>query len=99
MGQTQMRISSLLTLLAFGIFYSPISSAEEEKRVERRRLKVNDMKDEDLSEALRNEAHKKNLELISMYEEHLKDKNIEGEQRAMLMFRLAEKYFEEGRFY
>jgi tetratricopeptide (TPR) repeat protein len=98
-----MRVSSLIAAVALGFLYSPLSSAEDdkksEKREERRRLKLDDMQDEQISAQFRNAAHQKNLELIGMYEEHLKDPNIEGEQKAMLMFRLAEKYFEEGRFF
>ncbi|MEC7984311.1 MAG: tetratricopeptide repeat protein [Myxococcota bacterium] len=48
---------------------------------------------------IREATHEKMLELISMYEETLENPEIQGHKRAELIFRLSEKYFEEGRYY
>ena len=43
-------------------------------------------------------AHQENLKAIEQYENLLRTMDVEGDQKAELMFRLAEKYFEEGRY-
>ena len=43
-------------------------------------------------------AHQENLKAIEQYENLLRTMDVEGDQKAELMFRLIEKYFEEGRY-
>ena len=52
-----------------------------------------------MSEAYRQAAHEKRLESITRAKDMLKGGQLSGEAKAKVQFRLAEMYFEEGRFY
>ena len=65
----------------------------------RRSIKAKDLQKEDLSAALKEAAHQNRLDLIAKYEEVLSKDSIQGDQRASLLFRVAEQYFEEGKYY
>lgn len=96
------KIRSLLpALMIAGLTFGTSASAEEErdKREERRALKMSDMDQTDMAQQYREEARAKNLELIEKYEQTLRSGQIKGEQKATVMFRLAERYFDEGRYH
>lgn len=97
-------IRSLLPALVVASlsFYGSAAFAEEDsrdKREERRALKMSDMEQTDVAQAFREEARVKNLQLIEKYEQTLRGGQLRGEQKATVMFRLAERYFDEGRYH
>ena len=65
----------------------------------RRAIKAKDLQKEDLSAALKEAAHQNRLDLIKKYEEVLSKDSIQGDQRASLLFRVAEQYFAEGSYF
>ena len=65
----------------------------------RRAIKAKDLQKEDLSAALKEAAHQNRLDLIKKYEQVLSKDSIQGDQRASLLFRVAEQYFAEGRYF
>ena len=85
-----------LFLLASVFMLSP-SMAQEGKQDQS--ISFTDLQKEEVTPKYKEARHNKNLELISMYEQHLNDSKFTGEQIAMLQFRLAEKYIEEAHYY
>lgn len=96
------RVSLALTL--FFIAATPISGftplgesdahAEDEKR---RVLRAGDVAKEDVSEEYARMAEQKRLESIRRLKELL-SKGVEGETKAEMMLRLADLYFQQGRY-
>lgn len=64
---------------------------------ERRVLKLSDMGEEDVSEAYRAMARQKRHESMDFLKDILANRAPQGEQKAEMMLRLADLYFEEGR--
>ena len=64
---------------------------------ERRVLKLSDMGQEDVSEAYRAMARQKRHESMDFLKDILANRAPAGEQKAEMMLRLADLYFEEGR--
>ncbi len=93
------RILPVLFTLTSLLFSTSVYAQAGGKGEGRRVLKINEMTKDDKAALYREAAHEKNLELIAMYEETLANPEIEGDKRAELIFRLAEKYFEEGRYF
>ena len=94
--------TSLLISFAFGGFFSPQVHAEDkpkQKRQERRALKMDDYDSLSMADKFKEAAHQKNKELMKEYEKLLKDEDIKGERKAVIKYRLAEKYFDEGRYH
>jgi tetratricopeptide (TPR) repeat protein len=94
--------SPLLALIGLGLVFSPSAFAEDgqrKKREERRALKMSQMDNvQSQSAAYRKAAHLKRLESIKKAKSMLAGGTLTGEQKAMMKFRLAELYFEEGRY-
>lgn len=92
---------STILLLALGLSTSAWAQEDERKsREERRALKMSEVDNQsNMSEAYRQAAHEKRLESINRAKEMLKGGQLSGEAKAKVQFRLAEMYFEEGRFY
>lgn len=92
---------STILLLALGLSTSAWAQEDERKsREERRALKMSEVDNQsNMSEAYRQAAHEKRLESITRAKEMLKGGQLSGEAKAKVQFRLAEMYFEEGRFY
>ncbi|MBM76631.1 MAG: hypothetical protein CMK59_14590 [Proteobacteria bacterium] len=86
----------LLTGIAVQLLLSPAVFAQ--KKETRRVLRSSELAQEDIAAKYNEAAHQENLNAIKQYEEFLKSAEMEGDQKAELMFRLAEKYFEEGKF-
>ena len=97
------KIRGLIQTLLLTSMMTGLSTAhaeeERDKREERRALKMSDMDQVDMAQQYREEARAKNLELIEKYEQTLRSGQIRGEQKATVMFRLAERYFDEGRYH
>ena len=83
--------------------YTNIVAAQEDDRKtkeDRRALKASDVNNQNnVSEAYREAAHQKRLESMGRAKEMLKGGSLDGEGKATIQFRLAEMYFEEGRYY
>jgi len=93
------RSSVILILLGLG---GPAFAQEGDrsKREERRALKMSEVDSmTTMSEAYRQAAHEKRLESMKRAKEMLKGGQLTGEAKAKVQFRLAEMYFEEGRYY
>ncbi len=94
-------IRSSLILFALG-FTVPAYAQEDgrKNREERRALKMSEVDAmTTMSEAYRQAAHEKRLESMKKARELLKSGKLTGEAKAKVQFRLAEMYFEEGRYY
>ncbi len=100
------RIALLTSVLALATAVpvpgSPLSVAwaqednDREKKEERRVLKAGDLDKATLSEAYRAKAREKRHESIAFLKDILKNRAPQGTQKAEMMLRLAELYFEEG---
>jgi tetratricopeptide (TPR) repeat protein len=92
---------STLFILALGFSNTAWLQEDDRKsREERRALKMSDVNNQTtMSEAYRQAAHEKRLESINRAKDMLKGGQLSGEAKAKVQFRLAEMYFEEGRFY
>ena len=76
------------------------SAAEDddrEKKEERRVLKISDLPSDSQSEAYRTLAREKRHESMAFLKDILANRAPVGEQKAEMMLRLADLYFEEGR--
>jgi cellulose synthase operon protein C len=95
MGTSMLRIA--LTGIVLNLAF--LNTALAEKTTDQRRvLRRSEVAEEDMAAKYKQAAHDANLLAIEQYETFLKTQGVEGEQKAELMFRLAEKYFEEGRY-
>jgi|GEM_PF-1179493 len=65
----------------------------------RRAIKAKDLEKEQLSAALLEAAHQNRLEYIKEIEETLASEGLPDESKAGLLFRVAEQYFQEGKYY
>ena len=93
-------IRSSLILFCLGIANTAIAQEDDRKsREERRALKMSEVEKPSMSEAYRQAAHEKRLESMKRAKEMLKGDGLTGEAKAKVQFRLAEMYFEEGRYY
>ena len=91
----------LVAALALGLFL-PIGDAlaqddDRENREERRALKASDFEEVNLSEEYRRLAREKRHESMAFLKDILANRAPTGEQKAEMMLRLADLYFEEGR--
>ena len=91
------KIFLVLLLGVGGFLYSTSSFAEDMPKERKENLKV--IAEKLHTSQLSEKAHKMNLQMIKRYESILKDPTLEENKRAMLMFRLAEKYTVEGEYY
>lgn len=94
-------IRSSVIFLSLGIATTAIAEEDDRKsREERRALKMSEVDSgQNKSEAYRQAAHEKRLESMQRAKTMLKGGALTGESKAKVQFRLAEMYFEEGRFY
>ena len=93
-------IRSSLIFLSLGIASTAIAEEDDRKsREERRALKMSEVEQPSMSEAYRQAAHEKRLESMKRAKEMLQGNGLTGEAKAKVQFRLAEMYFEEGRYY
>ncbi len=92
---------STLLVLALGASTSAWGQESDRKsREERRALKMSEVNNQtNMSEAYRQAAHEKRLESIDRAKAMLSGGALNGDAKAKVQFRLAEMYFEEGRFY
>ncbi len=92
---------SSLLILALGMSSTAWGQDDDRKsREERRALKMSEVNNmSNMSEAYRQAAHDKRLESIDRAKDMLSGGALSGEAKAKVQFRLAEMYFEEGRFY
>ena len=92
---------SSLLILALGMSSTAWGQDDDRKsREERRALKMSEVNNmSNMSEAYRQAAHEKRLESIDRAKDMLSGGALSGEAKAKVQFRLAEMYFEEGRFY
>ena len=94
-------IRSSILLLTLGLSTSVWAEEDDRKnREERRALKMSEVdQTANISEAYRQAAHEKRLESMQRAKEMLAGGQLNGDAKAKVQFRLAEMYFEEGRFY
>ncbi len=100
-----MRLRHIIVPLALALVAGPISStawadeeSEREEREERRVLRADDVDDvTQMSEEYRRLAREKRHEEMAFAKELLSRGTMQGEQKAEMMLRLADLYFEEGR--
>ncbi len=92
---------STLLILALGASSTAWAQENDRKsREERRALKMSEVNNQtNMSEAYRQAAHEKRLESINRAKDMLSGGALNGDAKAKVQFRLAEMYFEEGRFY
>lgn len=99
--QLVLPVVTLLALSALASAIAPVGVAhaqdDREKKEERRVLKATDMDVSSVSEAYRAAAREKRHESIEFLKQIIAERNPQGEQRAEMMLRLADLYFEEGR--
>ena len=98
---------ALVALGSLGLHITPLSDAgaaqaaeeegERDKKQERRVLKMDDLDKQTLSEVYRAKAREKRHESIAFLKDILANRAPQGEQKAEMMLRLADLYFEEGR--
>ncbi|MDP6935156.1 MAG: tetratricopeptide repeat protein, partial [Myxococcota bacterium] len=81
--------------------YVGTSWAEEDgdksDRETRRILRASDFSQQEISEAYRQAAREKRHESMKFLKEILSERDPQGEQKAEMLLRLADLYFEEGR--
>ena len=65
----------------------------------RRAIKAKDLEKEQLSAALLEAAHQNRLEYIKEIEDTLSSEGLPDDAIAGLLFRVAEQYFQEGKYY
>lgn len=94
-------IRSSIIFLSLGIASTAIAEDDDRKsREDRRALKMSEVDSgPDMREKYSQAAHSLRLESIRRAKEMLKGGALTGEANAKIQFRLAEMYFEEGRFY
>lgn len=73
------------------------TDADREKKEERRVLKASDLDKQTLSDAYRAKAREKRHESMEFLKDMLAHRAPQGTQKAEMMLRLADLYFEEGR--
>jgi tetratricopeptide (TPR) repeat protein len=91
---------SLLSILALTLGVSATSFAQDDdrsKKEERRVLKLSDVDTQTKSEAYRQMAREKRHESMKFLKDILENRKPQGTQKAEMMLRLAELYFEEFR--
>ena len=96
----RIRTLFLLVPLATGLLVTPAYAQEDDdrnRREERRVLKASDYSREELSEEYRRMARQKRHEEMQFAKDLLSSGRMQGEQKAEMMLRLADLYFEEGR--
>ncbi|MEC7986988.1 MAG: tetratricopeptide repeat protein, partial [Myxococcota bacterium] len=93
------RIIPVLFSLASLMLSPNLYAQDAGKKEGRRLLKMNEMTTDDKQALYKEAAHEKNLQLIEKYEGMLAQPKQREEKIAELTFRLAEKYFEEGRYF
>lgn len=95
-----LRCSILLALLAIPVLAPGTASAQDRsQKSERRVLKSTDTSSRDAKQKeLEEAAHAARLESIERLKELLKNSPVEGDTKAEMLLRLADLYFEEGRF-
>ena len=91
----------LVAALALGLL-APVSTAlaqddDRDNREERRALKASDFEEVNISEEYRRLAREKRHESMAFLKDILANRAPVGEQKAEMMLRLADLYFEEGR--
>jgi tetratricopeptide (TPR) repeat protein len=79
---------------SFGTLWSNEASADEPRKV----LKANQVTNEDRNKAYQEEAAKKRLESIAFLKDLLSQNTATGDQKAEMMLRLADLYFQQGRY-
>jgi cellulose synthase operon protein C len=93
-------LRSSVILLALSLSGPAFGQDDRTKREERRALKMSEVDaTTTMSEAYRQAAHEKRRESMKRAKEMLKGGQLTGESKAKVQFRLAEMYFEEGRYY
>ncbi len=97
---SSLRSSLLLALLAFPVLLPDTAAAQDRsQKSERRVLKATDTSSRDAKQKeLEEAAHGARLESIERLKQLLKDSPVEGDTKAEMLLRLADLYFEEGRF-
>lgn len=95
-----LRSTILLALLAVPALAPDTASAQDRsQKSERRVLKATDTSSRDAKQKeLEEAAHGARLESIERLKELLKNSPVEGDTKAEMLLRLADLYFEEGRF-
>jgi len=94
------RFSIVSTLLALTLGVGSTSFAQDDdrsKKEERRVLKLSDVDTQTKSEAYRQMAREKRHESMKFLKDILENRKPQGTQKAEMMLRLAELYFEEFR--
>ena len=81
--------------LDLGVAYA--QDGDRDKKEERRVLKLSDVDSQTKSEAYRQMAREKRHESMKFLKDILDNRAPSGTQKAEMMLRLAELYFEEGR--
>lgn len=87
--------SSTAPVALFGTAYA--QATDREQKEERKVLKLSDVATESRGEAYRQAARVKRHEAMAFLEDILANRAPQGEQKAEMMLRLADLYFEEGR--
>jgi len=93
--------TSLLALLALPVLVAPLPAHAQDRstKSERRVLKSTDTTSRDAAQKeFEEKAHGARLESIDRLKQLLKDSPFEGDKKAEMLLRLADLYFEEGRF-
>ena len=85
--------TSLAVLFALGMGSTAWAKDDDKRRV----LKLNDVGVETQSEFYRQKAREKRHQSIDFLQDLLKNNPPRGEQKAEMLLRLADLYFEEGR--
>ena len=86
-------VTALVALFAFSIGSAAWAKDDEKRRV----LKLTDVGVETKSDFYRQKAREKRHQSIDFLQDLLKNNPPRGEQKAEMLLRLADQYFEEGR--
>lgn len=92
---------ALLAVPALGVALAPHAAFAQDRstKSERRVLKSTDTTSRDAAQKeFEEKAHAARLESIERLKQLLKDSPVEGDTKAEMLLRLADLYFEEGRF-
>jgi len=97
---TSLRSSILLAVLAVPFLAPSVASAQDRtQKTERHVLKSTDTTSRDAAQKeLEEKAHGARLESIERLKQLLKETEVGGDTKAEMLLRLADLYFEEGRF-
>lgn len=97
---TSLRSTILLAFLAAPLLVPSMAHAQDRsQKTERRVLKSTDTTSRDAAQKeFEEKAHAARLESIERLKQLLKDSPVEGDTKAEMLLRLADLYFEEGRF-